>query len=152
MSDEAYSFLSETLEESNGKRCFIFVHPYLDSGNVNSVYTNDVFSWWGEKTTNFKNLLKQYPKAILFHGHSHFKWEEQTKDKTANYSNASGFHSMHIPSVAAPAFVNASGSREQSTTESYGYLVDVYSDCVMFNGMDLISGSIVPIGTFKIEI
>lgn len=162
MSDEAYNFLISVLSANSGKRCFIFVHPYLDSGNVNGAYTNDVFSWWGSKTTNFKNLLAQYPKTVLLHGHSHFKWEEQTKDKTANYSNISGFHSMHVPSVTAPAFVNDSGSREQITTESYGFLVDVYADCVHFQGINfgtvnasvdgMENGGVVPLGTFKIEI
>ncbi len=150
MTDEALQWCYETLEANRNKRCFIFVHPYLDSGNVNSVYGNDVFSWWGIKTTAFKNLLKHYKNAILFHGHSHFRFEEQALDDTANYNESTGFRSVHIPSLGRPAYV-VDGTRGGDDSLSFGYLMDVYVDCIVLNGMDFINNECVPLGTFKID-
>lgn len=149
MNDEEYQWLTSTLEANKGKRCFIFVHPFFsnDSGNTKNAYSGNML----DSRPALKTLLSQY-KTILFHGHSHFRQSEQEKDKTTNYTNKNGFHSMHVPSLAAPAFVNASGSREQITTESYGYLVDVYDAYVVLNGIDFVNDELVPIGIIKIDI
>lgn len=34
---------------------------------------------------------------------------------------------------------------------SQGYIVDVYDDCIVLNGMDLINNEYVPLGIFKID-
>lgn len=150
MTDDALQWCYETLETNRNKRCFIFVHPYLDCGNVNSVYGNDVFSWWGVKTTAFKNLLKHYKNTILFHGHSHFDFKSQELDKTVNYNDSTGFRSVHIPSLSRPAFI-VDGERGGDDSLSYGYLMDVYDNCVVLNGIDFIKNERVPLGTFKID-
>lgn len=151
MTDTALQWCYDTLEANRNKRCFIFVHPYLESGNVNSLYGNNIFSWWGTKTTVFKNLLKHYKNTVLFHGHSHFVFECQELDKTANYIEDTGFKSVHIPSLTRPRNVDngALGSYEDS--KSYGYLMDVYDDFIVLNGIDFISNKPVPLGTFKID-
>lgn len=150
MADEALQWLYETLETNRNKRCFIFVHPYLDSGNVNDIYGNNVFEWWGVKTTAFKNLLKHYKNTVLFHGHSHFMFECQELDKTANYTDEGGFRSVHIPSLGRPAYVS-DGARVGDDSKSYGTLMDVYDDCIVLNGMDFINNKPVPLGTFNIN-
>lgn len=150
MTDEALQWLYTTLETNRNKRCFIFVHPYLESGNVNGIYSNNVFEWWGTKTTAFKNLLKHYKNTVLFHGHSHFMFECQELDKTANYTENGGFRSVHIPSLARPANV-VNDVRGGDDTLSYGYLMDVYDDCIVLNGLDFITDKPVPLGTFKID-
>lgn len=149
MTDEALQWLYETLEINRNKRCFIFVHPYLDSGNVNNIYGNNVFSWWSTKTSVFKNLLKHYKNTVLFHGHSHFAFEVQELDETANYTE-NGFKSVHIPSLTRPNFV-VNGVRNTDDSKSYGYLMDVYDDCIVLNGIDFINDVPVPLGTFKIN-
>ena len=150
MTDEALQWCYETLEANRNRRCFIFVHPYLDSGNVNDVYGNDVFSWWGTKATAFKNLLKHYKNTILFHGHSHFWFKDQELDKTANYNESTGFRSVHIPSLTRPAYV-VDGERGGNDALSYGYVMDVYDDCIVLNGMDFINDEPVPTGVLKID-
>lgn len=150
MTDEALQWLYETLEANRNKRCFVFVHPYLESGNVNAIYGNDIFDWWGVKTTAFKNLLSHYKNTILFHGHSHFMFECQELDRTANYTESTGFRSVHIPSLSRPATVE-NGTRGGDDSLSYGYLMDVYDDCIVLNGMDFIENKPVPLGTLKIN-
>lgn len=157
MSDEAFTFLSNTLAANSDKRCFVFVHPVWsdDGGDVNGVYANKdgggaILSYWS-KGAALKTLLSQYPKAVLFHGHTHIKFEEQAQDKNLNYTNRNGFHSMHVPSCGTPRNVE-NGELVGKTAESQGYVVDVYSDCVAFNGYDLINKKIIPLGTLKINV
>lgn len=157
MSDEAFSFLSETLSANSDKRCFVFVHPVWndDSGDANGVYANHsglggtLLSSWS-KGTALKDLLSQYPKAILFHGHTHIKFEEQAKDKDLNYTNKNGFHSVHIPSLSRPRDI-VNNALVYAESESQGYIVDVYDDCIVLNGWDFIGNKPVPLGTYKIE-
>ena len=158
MSDEAFTYLSNTLSSNKEKRCFIFVHPIWndDSGDVNGLYDGHssgggtVLSSWN-KGNALKDLLKQYPKAVLFHGHTHIKFEEQAKDKDLNYTNKNGFHSVHIPSLGRPRNV-IDGSLVYAPAESQGYIVDVYSDCIVLNGMAFIGNEPVPLGTLKIDV
>jgi hypothetical protein len=57
---------------------------------------------------------------------------------------------VHIPSLTRPAYV-VDGTRSGDDTLSYGYVMDVYSDCIVLNGMDFINNECVPLGTFKID-
>ena len=151
MSDADLQWLQETLETNRNKRCFIFVHPHISSGNPLGAYTsNNLFAEWGAKTTTFKNLLSHYGNAILFHGHSHFLFECQEYDKTANYSQNDGFKSIHIPSLSRPCDI-VDGVRTTQDSKSQCYVVDVYEDCIVLNGMDLINNKPIPLGTYKIN-
>lgn len=157
MSNEAFAFLSETLSANSDKRCFVFVHPVWndDSGDANGVYANHsglggtLLSSWS-KGTALKKLLQQYPKVVLFHGHTHIKFEEQTKDKALNYTDRNGFHSVHIPSLSRPRDIinNALAYAER---ESQGYIMDVYADYIVLNGWDFVKDKPVPLGTLKIN-
>lgn len=157
MTDEAFTLLSNTLSANKEKRCFVFVHPIWndDSGDANGVYANHsgaggaILSVWS-KGTDLKNLLKQYPNVVLFHGHTHIKFEEQSKDKSLNYTNKNGFHSVHIPSLGRPRDV-IDNQLTYAPAESQGYIVDVYDDCIVLNGVDLINNKPVPLGVFKIN-
>lgn len=153
MSDDALNWLSGTLEANKDGRSFIFVHPPLSSGNPQGAYTtNPIFDWWGEKTTTFENLLKQYPNTILFHGHTHTKFECQEVDPCANYADGEGYKSVHVPSLSRPRNVVNGTISAYIDTESQGYIVDVYSDCIVLNGMDFINNVPVPLGTYKITV
>lgn len=151
ISDEDLQWLYETLENNRNKRCFIFVHPHISSGNPLGAYTsNNFFVGWGTKTTAFKNLLSHYKNTILFHGHSHFIFECQAYDEIANYSDNDGFKSIHIPSLSRPCDI-VDGVRTTQDGKSQGYIVDVYADYVVLNGMDFINNKPVPLGIFKID-
>jgi len=162
MSDEDFIWLSNTLETNKNKRCFVFVHSHIDdnveggvedSGNPDFARENSIFGYWGaEKTAAFINLMARYPNTILFHGHTHIKFEAQQYDDSANYTEKNGFKSVHVPSGGSPRELNADGSWTGKDAESQGYLVDVYNDCVVLNGMDLINNKIIPLGTYKINV
>lgn len=163
MLDEDFTWLGQTLEANKDKRCFVFVHSHIDdnveggvedSGNPCYARENSIFGYWGAtKRTNFINLMKQYPNIILFHGHTHIKFEAQMYDKQANYSDENGFKSVHVPSSGTPReLTSADGTWTARDAESQGYIVDVYTDCVVLNGMDLINNQYVPLGVYKIDI
>lgn len=162
MSDEDFTWLEGTLEANKDKRCLAFVHSHIDdnveggvedSGNPCYARENSIFGYWGTtKTNNFINLMKQYPNTILFHGHTHIKFEAQEFDKSANYSEENGFRSVHVPSSGAPRkLVSADGTWEAADNDSQGYIVDVYDDCIVLNGMDFVNSEVVPLGVYKIN-
>lgn len=167
---ESLQWLYETLEANRNKRCFVFIHPWLtdDSGNPLNAVTNNVFKMWQSNTGNknleavFKNLLAHYKNTVLFHGHSHSKFENQILDACANYTDKNGFKSVHIPSSSRPRDVDAETKEAtESNTESQGYLIDVYDDCIVLNGIGLTDVTaaniaskqynVCPLGTYKID-
>lgn len=155
MGDDALLWLYETLEENRNKRCFVFIHPYIeeDSGDPLDYRKNSVFDYWGvTKTTAFMNVMRHYKNAVLFHGHSHTKYECQEWDKTANYTEKNGFRSVHVPSSTTPRDLDLSaGATVNDNYGSQGCVVDVYDDCIVLNGMDFINNKPVPLGTYKID-
>lgn len=155
MSDEAYNWLVATLEANTNKRCFVFVHSYIeeDSGDPCDVRENSIFEEWGvTRTDAFTNLLSQYDNVILFHGHSHMKFQSQEFDTCANYTEKNGFKSVHIPSLGVPRDVDTVNKVSVNDNRaSQGYIVDVYDDCIVLNGMDLINNVPVPLGTYRIN-
>lgn len=153
MSDEDFQWLTETLEVNKDKRCFVFVHSYIeeDSGDPKDVQENSIFESWGTaKTTAFMDLLRLYQNVILFHGHSHMKFECQESDEAANYTEKNGFKSVHVPSLSRPRnYVD--GVSVNDDAGSQGYIVDVYPDCIILNGRDFVGGQWVPTGIIKIK-
>lgn len=161
VSVEELQWLYETLEVNRNKRCFIFNHCFPHPhgvGNPMGLYKNPLL-WQvndGGIGQAYINLLKHYKNTILFHGHSHTKFELQEIDKKANYSNENGYRSVHIPSISVPRDLSADGTKLTDIyAESQGYIVDVYDDCIVLNGRDFIdnenNGHILPIATYKIN-
>ena len=162
MSDADFAWLGDTLEANKDRRCFVFIHSHIDdnveggvedSGNPAFARENSIFGYWGaEKTANFIALMQKYPNAILFHGHSHIMFEAQEFDRDANYSEENGFKSVHVPSLGAPRMlVSADGTWEAANSDSQGYIVDVYDDCIVLNGMDFVNEVPVPLGVYRIK-
>lgn len=171
MSAEDFTWLGETLEANKDKRCFVFIHSHIDdnvkggledSGNPCYARENSIFAngyWGATNRTNFINLMKQYPNTILFHGHTHMMFEAQTFDTAANYSTENGFKSVHVPSLGSPRRLldkngkwdTDKGADKWSEPSSQGYVVDVYGDCIVLNGMDFVSEKPVPLGVYKIN-
>lgn len=161
MSDEDFLWLGETLAANTDRRCFVFVHSHIDdnveggvedSGNPAFARENSIFGYWGAtKTAAFISLMQSYPNAILFHGHTHIKFEAQEFDPAANYSEENGFKSVHVPSLGAPrTLTSEDGTWVADDAGSQGYIVDVYEDYIVLNGWDFVGNKPVPLGTYKI--
>lgn len=157
LSYEHFVWLGETLEANKNKRCFVFVHPYVDSsdsGNPNGLHRTPLFnslsvSNHGFDKSMFIDLMASYPNAILFHGHSHFIFDTQKQVENANYSTALGFRSVHVPSTSYCRDI-VDGSMV-NVGESLGYLVDVYENHIVLKGYDFIKNDVVPIAQYCID-
>lgn len=147
---EYLQWLYETLETNRNKRCFIFEHvfPWGDSGNPGEHYSFDMFS--GTKGNVFQSLLKHYKNTVLFHGHSHTKFDLQEVDEKANYSNALGYRSVHIPSLAVPRDIVGS-ALSNIYADSEGYVVDVYENGIHLRGRDFVKGEFLPIASYWLD-
>lgn len=166
MSDSDFSWLKTILANNKNRRCFIFIHSYIeeDSGDAKDVRENSMFENWNKKT-EFMNLLSNNTNVILFHGHSHMKFENQKyydsskpldKDqlsyKNANYTHINGFKSVHVPSLAMPRDINFSTNESvNDNVASEGYIVDVYEGCIVLNGIDMVNKEYIPWGILKID-
>lgn len=161
MSEDDFAWLGNTLGATANKhrRCFVVVHSYMegDSGDPDNRRENSIFGTW-YKAAEFVALLKQYPNVILFHGHSHMKFEHQAVDPIANYATVKGYKSVHVPSLGMPRDIDPTASADKDTPEDFKssqcYRVDVYDDCIVLNGLELgTTGvpSVEVLGTLKIN-
>lgn len=150
-------WLEATLEANKDKRCFVFEHLTLnnDSGNPENVHN----AYWGAFEDRLVSILSKYPNAILFHGHSHMQFQEQTKVAYSNYSTERGFKSVHIPSTSyTRKMVDQngdgiwnSGDKENIADGAQGYICDVYTDWIVLRGYDFQTDSFVPIAQYCID-
>ena len=189
MSNDDLDWLAATLEANKDRRCFVFIHSFIDddwgssagareaedadgyilsdSGNPCGARGNAIFGWWedyAQTTLNkFLSIMQNAKNAVLFHGHSHMKFESQEHDECANYTAKNGFKSVHIPSLGSPRTLipNDKGVYDGSWTTNKGpdgytepdtqcYVVDVYEDCIVLNGMDMMNKKQSILGTYKI--
>jgi hypothetical protein len=150
--DGELQWLYETLEANRNRRCFVFFHifPWGDCGNANGIYPNNLFT--GTHGKEFQSLMAHYKNVTLFHGHSHLKFYLQALDEKANYSDALGFRSVHIPSLAVPRDINSSGtSYENIYAASEGYVVDGYENGIHLRGRDFVKGEFLPIASYWLD-
>lgn len=186
MSADDLTWLVNILEANKDRRCFVFIHSFVDddwnakitgdreaedtdgyiisdSGNPCGARGNAIVGWWEDydraSLNKFLNTLKNAPNAVLFHGHSHMKFESQAFDKNANYTAKNGFKSVHISSLGSPRTLldyegnwnTNKGADGWTEPDSQCYIVDVYDDCIVLNGMDMANTVPVPLGTYKID-
>lgn len=151
--DGELQWLYETLEINRNKRCFIFEHvrPQDGCGNAYGIYNYDI--WGGTEATIFESLMSHYKNAHLFHGHSHLKFNLQTKDNMANIDRLFGGWSIHIPSLAVPRTGDVTGanSRQEIYADSEGYIVDVYKDGIHLRGRDFVKDEFLPIASYWLD-
>lgn len=155
--DGELQWLYETLEANRNKRCFVFQHIFAGvtneavCGNAGGLYTN-----WCWHDTNecivFETLTKHYKNVTWFHGHSHLKYALQENASYANYSYVDGYHSIHIPSLAAPREdADGDGTYENVYSGSEGYVVDVYENGIHLRGRDFVAGEFLPIASYWLD-
>lgn len=152
MSSETVSWLESTLTANTNKRCFVFCHPFIgseDSGNPLGLAGNPLWNGWAY-ASRVQTALRNHPRAMLFHGHSHARPENQFSDLKTNYSEALGFPSFHIPSSAYCRKV-VDGVWEEFNQQSVVYLADVYERAVVLRAYDVIKGKYVAIGQYCIN-
>lgn len=152
--DGELQWLYETLEANRNRRCFVFQHVRPDDacGNAYGIYDYDI--WDGTEKTVFESLMSHYENVVLFHGHSHLRFDLQAEyGEGANIDNLFGCWSVHIPSISVPRDGDASGasSRVEIYAASEGYVVDVYADGILLRGRDFVGERFLPIATYWLD-
>lgn len=139
---EGLIWIKERLERYKGSRIFIFCHypPSGYSGLVDGQYYG-----WSSASTEDDELvgaIMQTKNVVLFTGHTHYKLQvEETYDNINIYRfNASKSAFVHVPSCAYPR--NATSDVEEELSQ--GYLIDAYENGIVINGIDLVSGQLMP--------
>ena len=165
-------FLYNELETHCNQRCFVFIHEVPSAhgvGNPNNLYGlhSSASAVWNPNDGGLGqaiiNLLAHYKNSVLFHGHSHTRFDLQTLDPKANYgevvlADGRSYKSIHIPSLAVPRDIDADGSPkplEDLYAESEGYIVEVHDNYIVLNGRDFVGGDEdghwSALGTYKIN-
>lgn len=156
--DGELQWLYETLEANRNKRCFVFQHIFAGvekeavCGNAGGLYTN----WCWHNTSEciaFESLMKHYKNVVWFHGHSHLRYSLQRYGQLyANYSEAEGYRSVHIPSLTVPREdTDNDGTYENNYGGSEGYIADVYENGIHLRGRDFVKGEFLPIASYWLD-
>lgn len=147
MTDEQLDWLEEQLEANKDKTVYLFQHVFLGDtcGDIQYENGTDVYGNWfdetKESTQRYRDLLRKYNNVTWFNGHSHWKFYLQYINENLNVFNGGGEYCnmVHVPSVTVPRdFINQ--SRVEDSSNSEGYIVDVYENKTVLRGYDFQNG------------
>jgi hypothetical protein len=154
--DEHIDWLESKLEEYKGERCFVITHLFFPerAGNLNGIYPPK--NWLrGPQLERLESMCRKYVNTMWFSGHSHWEWQLQKYQDTANVHReyeadkpASGW-AVHVPGCGCP--ITSDGTtRVNNPPSSEGALIQVHKDHVTLIGVDLKNGRYLPIATYHL--
>lgn len=135
--EQQLQFLKDELAKADkDKPVFIFLHqPLIDtvSGSLYSL-DPDVQYWYGITPTGdqVRAILKEYPNAILFTGHTHWSFEMYQPLLFGNGADAT------FANTASVGYLWSDDDKAISGSE--GYYVEVYEDYVLLKGREYTNG------------
>ncbi|MCM1308079.1 MAG: starch-binding protein [Butyrivibrio sp.] len=153
-STEQLDWLESRLKEyyNDDHHIFIFEHAFFHGWGPGDDKTAHYYSG-GLRTTSafpgnerFRRLMDTYTEVFLYTGHSHLDFEYNW-----NYDNEGGqtANLFHIPATACTTHVT-DGKLDYYMDEnnSQCYIVDVYDDMVISNGLSVVDNLIYPAYTY----
>ena len=151
VSQSRIDYIRGIIEDNPDRRLFLMYHQFI-RGYGSGDGTGGLYSYGtiGDDPNNvltneFIELVTNTPNLIYCHGHSHIKFNVQDTCPTANYYHVDGeCHDIHVPSCAKPRIINESGGLDSYHEGSEGYMVDVYSDKVIFKAIDFATNRYMP--------
>jgi len=105
-----------------------------------------------------KELLIQHPDCIMVHGHSHIRLEDRDTHDVVIYAppgeNGGGCHQFHVPAVnALKSFKNDTDLEWPWTLgRSQCWYVEVYTDKIVFQGLNAYTGAAIDGMTYTIQL
>ena len=145
LTQEKVDWLTNIINSSNHQRIFLFYHYFFRNTSGDGEGRSYPWATIGDSTLtsyaqDFINLVSNTPNLIFCNGHSHFRFSLQDVNANANYYHINNkCYCIHVPSGTAPRIPNTSGGVEELFAKSEGYLVEVYSDKVLFKPRDFIA-------------
>lgn len=154
---EDITWLSTQLEKYKDRRVFLFQHLPLPNtfNSPNDERTMGVLAAGQISRSNeFQELAVRYPNVIFFSGHTHYKLGLESQFENPNtYQKDDSMTMIHCSSgTYARNFVDGADVNEPNTAE--GYIVDVYKDKVIINGVDFMkgdNGSFIPLAQYVVN-
>ncbi len=133
--------------KDDGKNIFIIEHSTIEgwgSGDkAQAPYYYDLSLTKNQTNVGrFISLMETYKKCVMITGHTHLELGAHLNYTDNNGSAAPMIHNSAIGGVRR--LVNGSIDRNGVLGMTEGYFVDVYEDCVIFNGANLYSDEIMP--------
>ncbi len=134
---------------TDGKNIFIIEHANVEGWGSGDKPTAPYYYDLGLVKTNpdvarFIKLMETYKDCVIITGHTHLELSAQY-----NYSDNNGTSAvmMHNSAIGGVRYINDSGNvqREPAISGlSEGYIVEVYEDCILFNGTNMYRNEIMP--------
>ena len=143
-SDEQLKWLDNTLKAKavNGKPVFVAVHqPLALTHGLPTTWgngTNEKAGHIGEQSDELYTIMNKYKNVFLITGHLHTGLGQYSYEKIGN------IHGINVPSTT---IVNKDGDYNDAGT---GYMVEVYSNKVVFRARDFAKGTYLP--KYNVEI
>ena len=145
LTQEKVDWLTNIINNSSNQRIFLFYHFFFRNTSGDGEGRSYPYGTIGDGTLvsyaqDFVNLVNNTPNLIFCTGHSHFKFNIQDKNPNANYYHKdNGCYHIHVPSGAKPRIPVQGGGVQSLNADSEGYLVEVYSDKVLFKPRNFVS-------------
>lgn len=138
---------------SDGKNIFIIEHANVTGWGSGDKLTAPYYYDLGlnkssPDVSRFIKLMETYKECVIITGHTHLELSAQH-----NYSDNNGTSSvmMHNSAVGGVRrLINGSVDRTPVLGLSEGYIVEVYKDSILFNGINLYSNEIMPLCSYII--
>ena len=135
--EEQLTFLKNELAKTDkSKPVFLFLHQPLIDTVSGSLYSSDpdIQYWYGIRPTGnqVRDILKEYPNAILFTGHTHWSFEM--------------FQPLLFGEGQDATFANTASvgylwsDKDRAISGSEGYYVEVYEEYVLLKGREYTNG------------
>ena len=131
----------------DGKNIFIIEHANIGGWGSGDKLTTPYYYDLALVKTNsdvarFVKLMETYKDCVIITGHTHLELSAQYNYSDNNGTSAVMIHNSAIGGVRR--LVNGSIDRTAVEGLSEGYIVEVYEDCILFNGTNLYYNETMP--------
>ncbi len=138
---------------TDGKNIFIIEHANIQGWGSGDKLTAPYYYDLGlDKTKSdvkrFISLMETYKECVIITAHTHLELSAQYNYSDNNGTSAVMMHNSAIGGVRR--LVNGKIDRSAVLGMSEGYIVEVYEDCILFNGINLYYNEIMPLCSYII--
>lgn len=154
-STEQLDWLEGLLEKysTDGKNIFIIEHANVQGWGSGDKLTTPYYYDLGLNPENndvarFVSLMEQYKECVVITGHTHLELGAQYNYSDNNGTSAVIMHNSAIGGVRR--LVNGSVDRTAVLGLSEGYIIEVYEDYILFNGINLYYNEVMPLCSYII--
>ncbi len=134
---------------TDGKNIFIIEHANIEGWGSGDKPTAPYYYDLGLLKTQkgvgrFIELMETYKDCVIITGHTHLELSAQYNYSDNNGTSAVMMHNSAIGGVRKVVPGSTTTNREPELGLSEGYIVEVYEDCILFNGTNMYRNEIMP--------